>query len=476
MPSATRLSMCSLSTYTRLVPARVICWSFLSVYAAQTLVASQANSASVADLLEQARAALRGHHYEETVALYHRAMELDPRDASVHVELGQLYEFMNQPVEAIVAFRGALDADPQNETAELGLSDAYRQVFNRSEARRVLEEAARRHPQSAGPLVRLGEMDIESQGYDDALKRLRQALRLSPSDATARIDLATVYQARGQMDQALRELNLAIKQSPRAAAAFYLRASIYADRNDDAHALEDARKVIELQPDNQRGRALLAKVDIRVHECAEAVALLEPEAERADAETLYLLARAYECDGQPDPARKTMAQFAERSESEHSSQQNKMQADYLAARAGEMARKNQLTAALGLLNQALAKDPESGKANAQLAKIYYSQGEVSKAREAVARALKTTPYQPDYLYVLGRVLEQQGDLPGALSTFEKTVEVDPRESDAYYEMGMAYLKTNDRARGLEALKRAVQLAPDDADYRAALQKAEGTRQ
>ena len=468
--------MCSLSTYTRLVPARVICWSFLSVYAAQTLVASQANSASVADLIEQARAALRGHHYEETVALYHRAMELDPRDASVHVELGQLYEFMNQPVEAIVAFRGALDADPQNETAELGLSDAYRQVFNRSEARRVLEGAARRHPQSAGPLVRLGEMDIESQGYDDALKRLRQALRLSPSDATARIDLATVYQARGQTDQALRELNLAIKQSPRAAAAFYLRASIYADRNDDAHALEDARKVIELQPDNQRGRALLAKVDIRVHECAEAVALLEPEAERADAETLYLLARAYECDGQPDPARKTMAQFAERSESEHSSQQNKTQADYLATRAGEMARRNQLVAALGLLNQALAKDPENGKANAQLAKIYYSQGEVSKAREAVARALKTTPYQPDYLYVLGRVLEQQGDLPGALSTFEKTVEVDPRESDAYYEMGMAYLKTNDRARGLEALKRAVHLAPDDADYRAALQKAEGTRQ
>ena len=476
MPSATRLSMCSLSTYTRLVLARVICWSFLSVYAAQTLVASQANNASVADLIEQARAALRGHHYEETVALYHRAMELDPRDASVHVELGQLYEFMNQPVEAIVAFRGALDADPQNETAELGLSDAYRQVFNRSEARRVLEGAARRHPQSAGPLVRLGEMDIESQGYDDALKRLQQALRLSASDATARIDLATVYQARGQMDQALRELNLAIKQSPRAAAAFYLRASIYADRNDDAHALEDARKVIELQPDNQRGRALLAKVDIRVHECAEAVALLEPEAGRAGAETLYLLARAYECDGQPDPARKTMAQFAERSESEHSSQQNKMQADYLATRAGEMARRNQLIAALGLLNQALAKDPENGKANAQLAKIYYSQGEVSKAREAVARALKTTPYQPDYLYVLGRVLEQQGDLPGALSTFEKTVEVDPRESDAYYEMGMVYLKTNDRARCLEALKRAVQLAPDDADYRAALEKAEGTRQ
>jgi len=472
MPCATRLSKRSLAAGMRLALARVICWSLLPVYAAQT--PAQTDSASVAGLLEQARAALRGHRYEETVTLYHRAMELDPRDASIHVELGQLYEFMNQPVEAIVAFRRALDADPQNERAELGLSDAYRKVFNRSEARRVLEEAARQHPQSAAPLVGLGEMDIESQGYDDALKRLQQALRLNPAEATARIDLATVYQARGQMDRALRELNLALKQSPRATTAFYLRASIYADRNDDARALEDARKVIELQPDNQRGRALLAKIEVRVHECAKAVALLGPEAARAGAETLYLLARAYECDGKQDLARQTMTQFAERSRSEHSSQQNKMQADYLATRAGEMARGNQLTAALGLLNQALAKDPENGKANAQLAKIYYSQGEVGKAREAVARALKTSPYQPDYLYVLGRVLEQQGDLPGALSIFEKTVEVDPGESDAYYEIGMVYLKTNDRARGLEALKRAVQLAPDDADYRAALKKAEGT--
>src|SRR3989454_1136747 len=476
MPCATRLSKHSLATCTRLALARVVCWSLLPVYTAQTLAAAQANSASVAGLLEQARAALRGHHYEETVALYHRAMELDPQDASIHVELGQLYEFMNQPLEAIVAFRRALQADPQNERAEIGLSDAYRTVFNRSEARRVLEEAARQHPQSAAPLVRLGEMDIESQGYEEASKRLQQALLLNPAEATARIDLATVYQARGQMDRALRELNLALKQSPRATTAFYLRASIYADRNDDARALEDARKVVELQPGNPRGRALLAKLEIRVHECAKAVALLEPEAARAGAEKLDLLALAYECDCKQDLARQAMTQFAERSKSEHSSQQNKMQADYLATRAGEMARRNQLTAALSLLNQALAKDPENGKANAQLAKIYYSQGEVGKAREAVARALKTSPYQPDYLYVLGRVLEQQGDLPGALSIFEKTVVVDPGESDAYYEMGMVYLKTNDRARGLEALKKAVQLAPDDADYRAALEKAERTRQ
>src|SRR5439155_24610744 len=120
MPCATRLSKRSLAACTRLALARVICWSLLPAYAAQT--PAQTDSASVAGLLDQARAALRGHRYEETVTLYHRAMELDARDASIDVELGHLYEFMIQSDEALVAFRRALDADPEHERADLGLS------------------------------------------------------------------------------------------------------------------------------------------------------------------------------------------------------------------------------------------------------------------------------------------------------------------------------------------------------------------
>lgn len=438
----------------------------------------QARIGPAARLRKEARAAVEQGELEQALASYRQAAVLEPHDVSLQVDLAQLLKALNRPLQAISAFETALQMDPQNEPAELGLSDAYRQVFNYAEARRLLERSRLEHPKSAAPLVALGELDIQFQQYKDALLHLRQALRVSPANLTAHLDLAAVYHARGDLEAALKELNLVIGRDPNTALAYYLRGSIYADRDEGARALLDAQEVGRLQPNNPRGRILMARIQVHLHQCAEAVELLQPlmGSPLEDAETLYLLARAYHCAGQEDLSTQTTAKFAERSKRDHSLRQEKQRADDLAAQAGEMARKNQQAAALDLLNQALAKDPENGQAYAQLAKIYYSQGKWDKAREAVERALKSNPYAPDCLYVLGRLLAQQGDLPAALRAFEQTLQVDPQESDAYYEMGMIYVKLKDRARALEALKKAVELSPDDADYRRALENAEGGKQ
>ena len=151
---------------------------------------------------------------------------------------------------------------------------------------------------------------------------------------------------------------------------------------------------------------------------------------------------------------------------------HKMNADHLATNAGEMARKNQLKPALDLLQQALDVDPENGPSLALLAKIDFSRGEIAKAQEEIARALKGDPYNPDYLYVQGKVLESS-DPAAALEAFRQTLLVNPRESDAYYEMGELYLKLGERDQAAAALRKAVQLSPEDPDYHKALAELEG---
>ena len=210
--------------------------------------------------------------------------------------------------------------------------------------------------------------------------------------------------------------------------------------------------------------------------CAEAAKLLEPllVSTDIDAEALYLLARAYECSGKQELASQAMAKFSERSKRDHADQQSRMQADFLTIRAGQLARSNQLAPALELLQQALQQDPQNGKAKLQLAKIYYSRGEIDRARAVIEQALETNPYQPDSMYVLALILERQGDLRGALSKLEETIRVDPHESDAYCEMGRIYLKQKDHAKGVSALKKAVEISPGDPDYRRALREAESS--
>jgi tetratricopeptide (TPR) repeat protein len=289
--------------------------------------------------------------------------------------------------------------------------------------------------------------------------------------------LGICYQSKSQTDAALREFNVALQRDAASAAAWYYRGSLYADRNDLPRAERDARKSLALDKANPPTRVLLAKVWLRSGKCAQAADILRPITGAAGANTdaLFQLARAYECLKQDQQAQAVRKRFAELSNQQQTAHTAQEEAKHLAEQAGEAARQNQLAPAMNLLQQALAKDPESGPAHALLAKIYFSQGALPKARAEVEAALRSNPYHPDYLYVLGRVLEKQGDPQGALQSFQKVALVNPRESDAYYEMAQIHLQSGQRQQALAALREAVRLSPDDPDYRRALDAMLGSQ-
>ncbi len=374
---------------------------------------------------------------------------------------------------AIEAYQKVLKVSPHDEQATLGLAAAYRGVFNYAETRRLLRDAAQRHPNSAVALVELGKLDIHLQHYDEAVQHLTQAVRRQPGLSAAHEQLGVAYQAKGDDEKALQQFNQAIRLNPDSASAHYFRGSLYADRDDYDRAYQDAQPARKLEP-NAQTAVLLAKAATHLGKCDEAIALLKPlaDSESSEPANLYLLSAAYKCAGQPDLAQATLADFESRSKKTQEARTQSMEADHLAGRAGELARTNQLAAAMDLIHQALQKDPENAPTHALLAKIDFSRGDVSQASEEITRALQKDPYNPDYLYVSGTVLEKQQDANGALQAFQRTVLVNPRESDAYYEMAKIYLQQGQRNQAIQALKKAVQLSPDDADYKKALAEAD----
>jgi tetratricopeptide (TPR) repeat protein len=381
---------------------------------------------------------------------------------------------------AIANYDEALRISPSNLTAEIGLAQAYRRVHNYDEAKRVLERARAEHPQRAKPLAALGDLEIELQTYDAAIAHLRAAIAIAPSDVESRNRLAVAFQAKGDLDSALAQIAKVLARDPQNALAHYTRAKIYADRNQDAAALPDAMKVVELQPQNARGRLLLGKILLRAprgegpeqakERCKRAIATLEPllEMSAQDSETLFLLSRAYECAGATEQAQKTLAAFEASSKNDRETKENQTQAKHLVQQANELALKNDFAGSLELLQQAIAKDATYGAAYSQLAKLYYSAGDIDKASEAISQALERDPYQPDFLYVRGKVFEKQGKLDEALGAFERTTIVNPKESDAFFEMGVIYEQRGDKEHALAAYKTAGTLSPDDPEYRRAL--------
>ena len=301
---------------------------------------------------------------------------------------------------AIASYDEALRISPHNLAAEIGLAQAYRGVHNYAEAKQILERARAEHAQSAKPLAALGDLEIELQTYDAAIAHLRAALAIAPSDVESRNRLAVAYQAKGDLDSALAQIAKILARDPKNALAYYTRAKIYSDRNQDAPALPDAVRVVELQPRNSRGRLLLGKILLRAPQgeaaeqteerCRRAIATLEPllEMSSEDSETLFLLSRAYECAGASEQAQKTLAAFEASSKNDRETKENQTQAKHLVQQANELALKNDFAGSLDLLQQAIAKDATYGAAYSQLAKLYYSAGDIDKASEAISQALE----------------------------------------------------------------------------------------
>jgi tetratricopeptide (TPR) repeat protein len=332
-------------------------------------------------------------------------------------------------------------------------------------------------------------MDLELQTYDAAIAHLSAALALEPANVDARNRLAVAYKAKGGVADkgaALEQLAKVLARDPQNALALYTRAEIYADQNRDALALPDAEKVVDLQPQNSRGRALLGKILVRApagaapeeirQRCGRAVLALEPlvnvagvgASAAADPETLFLLSRAYRCAGQDEKAATTLEEFEKSSQNDRTSKENQTQAKHLVQQADELAMKNDFAGSLAVLQQAIAMDATYPAAYSQLAKLYYSAGDIEKASEAIGQALQRAPYHPEYLYVQGKIFERQGKVDDALVAFQRTVLVNPRESDAYFEMGAIYQQRGERVKARAAYAKAVEISPDDPDYKRAL--------
>jgi tetratricopeptide (TPR) repeat protein len=389
----------------------------------------------------------------------------------------------------IADYQRKLAASPHDVDAEIGLARAYRAVHNHNEAKNILDRASREHPRNPEPLLILGDLEIEMQTYEAAVGHLTAALALTPDDARARIRLAVAYRSKNDSRNALAQLTTVLTRDSQNALAHYERARIYSDQNQNTEALRDAETAFRLKP-NPPARLLLATILLRPqpsdnhaasqNRCARAAELLESSAatqptdsestasELPGSEMLFLLLRAYQCAGQNEKAQQALARFESASRADRTTKENQTEAKHLVQQANNAAMRNDPRTAFDLLHQALEKDPSYGAAYSQLAKLYYSAGDVNKAEDAIAKALARDPYQPDFLYVLGKIREKQGNLDEALATFQKTALVNPKESDAYFEMGSIYQQRNDRARARVAYEKALNLSPGDPDYRKAL--------
>lgn len=280
----------------------------------------------------------RREAFPEAIAVYQRALKLQPQLTPLHLNLGLAYfktqqwapavnqfdlflrhqkghrqatqlralallELERYP-DAAQAFESLLPStDP---TIALGLATAYLRSNRAAEAEKLLLPLLA-EANSPELLLAMGQALLVEERFDEALETLLRARTLQPTLPTLALHLGAVHWRKKNVPQALAEWRQELRSAPDSPQAnFTLGAALAQSGGDPVESERLLRAALARKPRHARANYQLAKLIWQKKRNPEAVACLE-NAIAADPryrEAHYLLATVYQALGRkPEAAR-----------------------------------------------------------------------------------------------------------------------------------------------------------------------------
>jgi tetratricopeptide (TPR) repeat protein len=157
------------------------------------------------------------------LALYRRALRLDPRCAEALAYRAEALCDRGAYDQALAACDEALRLDPRLAVAHVFRADALRGLGDTDAAYRACLQALEVNPRLAAAYNALGFLDALRGRTRRGLAELDRAVELDPRDARAYGNRGNIYLELGENDQAVRDFTAALRLNPRDGAAYFFR-------------------------------------------------------------------------------------------------------------------------------------------------------------------------------------------------------------------------------------------------------------
>jgi tetratricopeptide (TPR) repeat protein len=109
------------------------------------------------------------------------------------------------------------------------------------------------------------------------------------------------------------------------------------------------------------------------------------------------------------------------------------------------------------LENNLAKNPEDGNANYNLAVYYYQKNDYDKTRLYLEKTLSIHPQNTEAMLLLGSVMIRLAKHDQAKTLLEKVVEMQPKNIDALNNLSLVYFLQNNSQKALEILQQSLKI-------------------
>jgi tetratricopeptide (TPR) repeat protein len=393
-------------------------------------------------------------HYNEALADYNRAIELDPGNAWVIIGRGVTYQLTERYGEALADYNRAIELDPGNAWAIIGRGVTYQLTERYGEALADYNRGIELDPGSAWAIVGRGEAYRLMRRYDEALADYNRGIELDPGNAWAIVGRGEAYRLMGRYGEALADYNRGIELDPGSAWAIVGRGAAYRLMGRYGEALADYNRGIELDPGSawaigHRGETyrLMGRYDEALADYNRAIEL-DPVSAWAIADR----GMTYGLMGRYDEALADYNRAIELDPIHARNIGNRGVTYQLMGRYGE---------ALADYNCAIELDPGSAWAIAGRGMTYRLLGQYDEALTDLTRGLELDPGNVWAIIGRGEICHHIGRHDEALADYNRAIDFDPGNVWAIICRGETYQQIGQHEKALAEYKRGLELDPDN---------------
>ena len=357
--------------------------------------------------------------YQEAVIQFRNALDIDPRLAAAHLQLGRTYLALKNRDAAYREINESATLDPSNSNVQLELASVLLIRGQLEPAQSLAKKVLASEPGNAGAHKILAEKEALAHDFPQAIQEFQKTIELEPQRIENYQALGATLAATGKYAEAEDAYRRAIQANPKSPQAHISLGEFYFSQKNLPQAESEMREACGLDPQAVPPWVFLARIYMAAGKSADAektyadlktVAPKDPQAYRA-------LGIYYLSSGQRE---KALAEFRSILSEHPKDNSVKGQLVELLLDLNRVSQASSLNQDILTANQA---DPQALLAEGR---IFFSQGQYEKAKTALSGAIKGLPLSALAYYFLG-LSQQATGLPDlAKSSLERALELQPQ--------------------------------------------------
>ena len=191
----------------------------------------------------------RQGRFAESQTHFHESIRLNPRDAEMHYNLGNLLTEMETPELALKSYQEALRFDPKHSKAHNNLGNALIKLGRTDEGMASYLAALELDPDAVATLNNIGKTLMKQGKLGEALDRYKTATDLHPDHEESFYNLGCAYQAAKRPDLAVQSFQRSLELNSDSPPAWNNLANSLLDLGRTGEALKAYEQALRLRPD-----------------------------------------------------------------------------------------------------------------------------------------------------------------------------------------------------------------------------------